>query len=82
MSGSAATHSDAGTPKLMAHGGPGNAQLSTDLAQTATLGVQVGCALDVHRATVTTLSRIGFNGCELLKSILVPMSCPTSTGTS
>ena len=37
MSGTAAaTHGDAGTAKLMAHGGPGNAQLGTDLAQTPT----------------------------------------------
>ena len=37
MSGrTAATHSDAGAAKLMAHGGPGNAQLGTDLAQGPT----------------------------------------------
>jgi hypothetical protein len=35
----AATHSDAGTPKLMANGGPGNAQLGTDLAEGPALGV-------------------------------------------
>ena len=29
----AATHGDAGPAKLMADGGPGNAQLGTDLAQ-------------------------------------------------
>jgi hypothetical protein len=51
----AATHGDAGLAKLMAHSSPWNAQLSTDLAQTLTLGVQVGCTLDIHRATVTSL---------------------------
>jgi hypothetical protein len=54
----AVTHGDAGTAKLMTHGGPGNAQLCTDLAQTPTLGVQVGCTLNVHRATVTSHGRI------------------------
>ena len=32
----ATTHSDAGAAKLMAHGGPGNAQLGTDLPQGPT----------------------------------------------
>jgi len=36
-----------------------NAQLGTDLAQRPTLGVQVGCTVNVHRDTVTTRSRIG-----------------------
>jgi hypothetical protein len=49
----AVTHGKAGTAKLMARGGPGNAQLCTDLAQRPTLRVQVGCTLNVHRATVT-----------------------------
>jgi hypothetical protein len=48
----AATHSDAGLAKLLAHRGPGNAQLGTDLAQGPALGVQVGCTLSVHHATV------------------------------
>jgi hypothetical protein len=39
---------------------PGNAQLGTDLAQGPALGVQIGCTLNVHGATVTILSRIGF----------------------
>jgi hypothetical protein len=53
MSGSTApTHCDAGTTKLLAHRGLGNAQLGTDLAQGPALGVQVGCTLNVHRATV------------------------------
>ena len=50
---SAVTHSDAGTLELMADGAPMNAQLGTDLAQGPTLGVQVGCTLNVHGATVT-----------------------------
>jgi hypothetical protein len=43
--GTAATHHDAGTTKLM---GRRDAQLGTDLAQGPTLGVQVGCPLNVH----------------------------------
>jgi hypothetical protein len=50
----------------MAHGGPGNAQLGTDLTQGTTLGLQVGCTLNVHRVTVTNLSRIGFARNSLL----------------
>jgi len=38
-----------------------NAQLGTDLAQRPTLGVQVGCTVNVHRDTVTTRSRIGLS---------------------
>ena len=57
----AATHGDSCPGKLMAHGCPGNAQLVTDLAQGTTLGVQVGCTLNVHCPTVTSLSRIGFS---------------------
>jgi hypothetical protein len=57
----AATHDDAGPPKLLTHGGPGNAQLGTDLAQAPTLAIQVGCTLNIHRATVTSPSRIGFS---------------------
>jgi hypothetical protein len=34
----------------MAHGGPRNAQLGTDLAQDPALGIQVGCTLNVHCA--------------------------------
>jgi hypothetical protein len=44
-----ATHGDTGTAKLMAHSGPGNAQLGTDVAQGPTLDVQVGCPLNVQR---------------------------------
>ena len=57
MSGrTAATHGDAGPLELLADRAPMNAQLGTDLAQGPTLGVQVGCTLNVHRATVTSLS--------------------------
>jgi hypothetical protein len=60
MSGrTAATHLDADSAKLIAHCGRREAQLGTDLAQGPTLGVQVGCTLNVHRDTVTSLSRIG-----------------------
>jgi hypothetical protein len=44
----AASHGHAGAIELMADGSPGNAQLRTDLAQSPTLGVQVGCTLNVH----------------------------------
>ena len=53
---SAATHGDAGTLELLADRAPMNAQLRTDLAQSPTLDVQVGCTLNVHGATVTSLS--------------------------
>jgi hypothetical protein len=56
MRWSAATHGDAGLVELLAHRGPMNAQLGTDLAQGPTLGVRVGCTLNVHRATVTSLT--------------------------
>ena len=48
----AATHGDAGTLELLADRAPMNAQLGTDLAQGPALGVQVGCTLNVHGATV------------------------------
>ena len=35
--------------------------LGSDLAECPALGVQVGCTINVHRATVTSLSRIGSN---------------------
>jgi hypothetical protein len=53
MRTSAATHGDAGPTKLIAHGGPGNPELGTDLAQGPTLRVQVGCTVNVHCATIT-----------------------------
>ena len=57
MSGrAAATHGDAGPAKLLAHRGPGNAQLGTDLPQGPALAVQVGRTLNVHRDTVTSLA--------------------------
>jgi hypothetical protein len=42
--------------KLMAYGGPRNAQLNTDLVQGPALGVQVSCTVNVHGATVTSRS--------------------------
>ena len=58
MSGrAAATHGDPGTAKLIADRDRRDAQLRTDLPQGPTLAVQVGCTLDVHGATVTSLSR-------------------------
>jgi hypothetical protein len=56
---STATHCDAGPLELVADRAPMNAQLGTDLPQGPALGVQVSCTLNVHRATVTSLSRIG-----------------------
>jgi len=41
----------------LAHGGPGNAELCTDLAQGQALGVQVGCPLAVHGVTVTAVPK-------------------------
>jgi hypothetical protein len=52
----AATHGDAGTPKLMAHGGPGNAQLSTDQAEALTLAYKSATRLTSTRANVTAQS--------------------------
>jgi hypothetical protein len=46
----AAAHGDPGTLELLADRAPMNAQLGTDLAQGPTLGVHVGCTLDIHRA--------------------------------
>jgi hypothetical protein len=54
--GAAATHGDAGPAKLLADRRRGNAQLGADLAQGPALGVQVGCTLNVHCATVTSRS--------------------------
>jgi hypothetical protein len=48
-------HGDAGLAKLMADGGPWNAQLGTDPAQSPSLGVQVGCTVNVHCATVVSM---------------------------
>jgi hypothetical protein len=39
---------DAGPLKLLADRAPMNAQLGTDPAQRPALGVQVGCAINVH----------------------------------
>ena len=54
--GTARTHGDAGTAKLLAHCGRRDAQLGSDLAQGPALGVQVGRTVNVHRATVTSRS--------------------------
>jgi hypothetical protein len=58
MSGRSAATPDAGLLKLLADRAPMKAQLGTDLAQGSTLGVQVGCTLNVHGATVTSHGRI------------------------
>ena len=58
--GAATTHGDAGATKLVAHRCRREAQLGTDLAQGPALGVQVGCTLNVHGATVTSLSGSAF----------------------
>jgi hypothetical protein len=50
----AATHADPNALELLADCAPMNAQLGTDLAQAPTLGVQVGCTLNVHGATVAS----------------------------
>jgi hypothetical protein len=53
---SAATHSNPGAAELVADRGHREAQLGGDLAQTPTLGIQLGCMLKVHCATVTSRS--------------------------
>jgi hypothetical protein len=50
------THTDARTLELLADRGPMDAQLGSDLAKGPTLAVQVGRTLDIHCATVTSLS--------------------------
>jgi hypothetical protein len=56
MSGrTAATHGEAGPLKLLADRAPMNAQLGTDPAQRPALGIQVGCTLNVHGGSVTSL---------------------------
>jgi hypothetical protein len=54
------THGDAGTLELLADCAPMNAQLGSNLAEGPTLGAQVARMLNVHRATVTSLS----SGCR------------------
>ena len=56
--GPARTPGDAGSLKLLADRAQINAQLGTDLTECPNLGVQVSCTLNVHRDTVTSLSRI------------------------
>jgi hypothetical protein len=57
----ATTQRDAGAIELMADCGRMNAQVRADLPERPTLWVQISCTLNVHRATVTSLSRIGSN---------------------
>jgi hypothetical protein len=59
----AATHPYAGEAELLADRSPGNAQLSTDVAQGPALGVQGGCTLNIHRATVTNPHQIDLVRC-------------------
>jgi hypothetical protein len=63
MSGRTATRGDSDAAKLLAYGGRGNAQLGTDLPHAPTLGVQVGCTLNVHeRAQNPTGAAVGRDG--------------------
>jgi len=60
MSGrTAPTHRDADAIELMADRAPMSAQLRADLRERPTLWVQISCTLNVHRAPVTSISRIG-----------------------
>jgi hypothetical protein len=52
----APTQSDASRLELLADRAPMNAQFGTDLSQGPALGVQVGCAVNVHGVTVTAQS--------------------------
>jgi hypothetical protein len=53
----ARTPRDAGSLKLLADSAQINAQLGTDLTEFPTLDIQVSCTLNIHRDTVTSLSR-------------------------
>jgi hypothetical protein len=53
---SAATHGDAGLLELFADRAPMTPSSAPIWAQGLALGVQVGCTLNVHRATVTAQS--------------------------
>jgi hypothetical protein len=79
-----ATHGDAGTTKLLAHRGRRDAQLDTDLTQGPTMGVHLGCTLNVHGATVTSLSRIGFPriGMRCRRHLREPRAYPPDQGTA
>jgi hypothetical protein len=55
------THGDTGAGKLMAHSGPGSPPARHRSGAGYYPVVQVGCTLNVHGATVTSLSRIGLN---------------------
>jgi hypothetical protein len=52
----APTQSDASRLELLADRAPMNALFGTDLSQGPALGVQVGCAVNVHGVTVTAQS--------------------------
>lgn len=56
---STATRGDTGALELITDCAPMNAQLRTDLTQGPALGVQVSGTLNVHGATVTSLSGSG-----------------------
>jgi hypothetical protein len=50
---------------MLADRAPRNAQFGTDLAQRPTLGVQVGCTLNVHGATVASLGLLHLVAAEI-----------------
>jgi hypothetical protein len=75
MSGCAATHSDAGATKLLADAAPMNAELGTDLAQAPTVGVEVCGTLNVHGATVASLTRITWQRWRTLRSHAAQPRC-------
>ena len=52
----ARTHGGACTLELLTDRAPMNAQLNTDLAESPTLGAQLGRTLNVYRVTITTVS--------------------------
>ena len=68
MSGSAATHSEAGSRELLTDRAPMSAQLGTDLAQGATPGRTSRCTFNVHGATATAAACRGLDISEKPKA--------------
>ena len=64
----------------MADRAPLSAQLGTDLAEGPALGVQVGCTLNVHGDTVTTLSLIRLTPSALVQVQIRPFWHDCLTG--